>query len=240
MKLDILVFAAHPDDAELACAGTILKYKSEGKKVGVIDLTRGELGTRGSAELRKEEAAEAAQILGLDVRENLSMRDGFFRNDEEHQLQIIQKIRQYQPEIILANALYDRHPDHGKAGALLNDATFLSGLPKIETHLNNESQKAWRPRLVLQFIQDAYIEPDIILDVTPFWDTKVASIQAYKSQFFNADYKKDEQQTYISSPQFMKVVEGRAVELGKHIGVAYAEGFTSKKLLGVDDLFNLR
>jgi N-acetylglucosamine malate deacetylase 1 len=240
MKLDILVFAAHPDDAELACAGTILKYKSEGKKVGVIDLTRGELGTRGSAELRKQEAAAAAEILGLDVRENLGMRDGFFRNDEEHQLQIIQKIRQYQPEIILANAVFDRHPDHGKGGALLNDAAFLAGLPKIKTSLNGENQQAWRPRLLLQFIQDAYIEPDIILDVTEFWETKVTSIQAYKSQFFNPDYKKDEVQTYISSPQFMKVVEGRAAEFGKHIGVAYAEGFTSKKLLGVNDLFALR
>lgn len=240
MKLDILVFAAHPDDAELACAGTILKYKSEGKKVGVIDLTRGELGTRGSAELRKQEAAAAAEILGLDVRENLGMRDGFFRNDEEHQLQIIQKIREYQPEIILANAVFDRHPDHGKGGALLNDAAFLAGLPKIKTSLNGENQQAWRPRLLLQFIQDAYIEPDIILDVTEFWETKVASIQAYKSQFFNPDYKKDEVQTYISSPQFMKVVEGRAAEFGKHIGVAYAEGFTSKKLLGVNDLFALR
>ncbi|WP_207532598.1 bacillithiol biosynthesis deacetylase BshB1 [Desertivirga arenae] len=240
MKLDILVFAAHPDDAELACSGTLLKYKAEGKKVGIIDLTRGELGTRGSAELRKEEAAAAAQILGLDIRENLCMRDGFFRNDEEHQMHIIQKIRQYQPEIILANALHDRHPDHGRAGALLTDASFLSGLPKIQTSLNGESQQAWRPRLFLQFIQDAYIEPDIVIDVSGFWDTKVKSIQAYKSQFFSADYTKDEQQTYISSPQFMHVIEGRAREFGKHIGAAFAEGYTSKKLLGVDDLFNLR
>lgn len=240
MKLDILVFAAHPDDAELACSGTILKYKAEGKKVGVIDLTRGELGTRGSAELRKEEAEAAAKILGLDIRENLGMRDGFFQNDEAHQLQIIQKIRQYQPEIIIANALYDRHPDHGRGGALLNDATFLSGLPKIVTTLNEETQEAWRPRLFLQFIQDAYIEPDIIIDVSEFWDKKVQSIQAYKSQFFSPDYDKEEQQTYISSPQFMLVVEGRAREFGKHIGTAFAEGFTSKKLLGVNDLFNLR
>ncbi|WP_207422904.1 bacillithiol biosynthesis deacetylase BshB1 [Desertivirga brevis] len=240
MKLDILVFAAHPDDAELACAGTILKYKAEGKKVGIIDLTRGELGTRGSAELRKEEAAVAAEILGLDVRENLGMRDGFFRNDEEHQIQIIEKIRQYQPEIILANAIHDRHPDHGRAGALLTDASFLSGLPKIQTFFNGKSQEAWRPRLFLQFIQDAYIEPDIIIDVSEFWDDKVKSIQAYRSQFFSSDYDKDEQQTYISSPQFMKVVEGRARELGKHIGAGFAEGYTSKKLLGVNDLFNLR
>ena len=239
MKLDILVFAAHPDDAELSCSGTILRYKAEGKKVGVVDLTRGELGTRGTAETRKEEAAEATRILGLDVRGNLGMRDGFFRNDQEHQLQIIQKIRQYKPEIILCNALFDRHPDHGKGGDLVNDAAFLSGLPKIATTIDGELQEAWRPRLLLQFIQDAYIKPDIIVDITNYWDGKVASIQAYKSQFFNPGYQSEEQQTYISNPGFLKVIEGRAREYGKHIGVTYAEGFTSKKLLGVSDLFKL-
>ncbi len=240
MKLDILVFAAHPDDAELSCSGTIAKYKAEGRKVGVIDLTRGELGTRGTAEIRDEEAATAAKILNLDVRENLCMKDGFFRNDEVHQLQIIQKIRQYQPEIILANALYDRHPDHGKAGQLINEAVFLSGLPKIKTELNQLSQDAWRPRLLLQFIQDAYIQPDIIIDITEHWETKMASIQAFGSQFFSPNYNSEEQQTYISTPEFVYIIEGRARELGKHIGARYAEGFTSKKLLGVNDLFNLR
>ena len=240
MKLDILVFAAHPDDAELSCSGTIAKYKTEGRKVGVVDLTRGELGTRGTAEIRDEEAATAAKILNLDVRENLCMKDGFFRNDEVHQLQIIQKIRQYQPEIILANALYDRHPDHGKAGQLINEAVFLSGLPKIKTELNQVSQDAWRPRLLLQFIQDAYIQPDIIIDITEHWETKMASIQAFGSQFFSANYNSEEQQTYISTLEFVHIIEGRARELGKHIGARYAEGFTSKKLLGVNDLFNLR
>jgi bacillithiol biosynthesis deacetylase BshB1 len=198
------------------------------------------LGTRGTAEIRDEEAATAAKILNLDVRENLCMKDGFFRNDEVHQLQIIQKIRQYQPEIILANALYDRHPDHGKAGQLINEAVFLSGLPKIKTELNQLSQDAWRPRLLLQFIQDAYIQPDIIIDITEHWETKMASIQAFGSQFFSPNYNSEEQQTYISTPEFVYIIEGRARELGKHIGARYAEGFTSKKLLGVNDLFNLR
>lgn len=240
-KLDILVLAAHPDDAELGCSGTLLRYKAEGKKIGIIDLTRGELGTRGTADTRKEEAAAAAEVLNLDIRENLGMRDAFFKNDEEHQLQLIQKIRQYQPEIILGNAPFDRHPDHGKAGALINDAAFLSGLPKIETFLNGESQKAWRPRLVLQFIQDAYIKPDIVIDVTDFWDQKMASIQAYKTQFYSpGNEETGEEQTYISTPGFVKVVEGRAREFGKHIGVTFAEGFVSKKILGVNDLFSLR
>lgn len=239
MKLDILVFAAHPDDAELACAGTLLKYKSEGKATGIIDLTRGELGTRGTAETRKEEAAAAAAILGLDIRENLEMRDGFFKNDEEHQLRIIQKIRQYRPEIILCNAHYDRHPDHGKGGILVSDSAFLSGLVKIRTELNGVAQEPWRPRLLLHFIQDAYIEPDIILDVTEFWDKKLESIQAYKTQFFSADYISDEDQTYISKPGFVKVVEGRSREFGKYVGGEFGEGYTSSKLLGVNDLFNL-
>lgn len=238
MKLDILVFAAHPDDAELACSGTLLKYKAEGKKVGIIDLTRGELGTRGTAETRDEEAKAATAILGLDLRENLRMRDGFFSNDEAHQLQIIRKIRQYQPEIMMINALHDRHPDHGKAGALLNDATFLAGLPKIVTNINGEKQASWRPRILLQYIQDAYIKPDILIDVSDFWEIKMEAIRAFKTQFYNPDL--NEQETYISSPEFVKVIEARAREFGKAIGATFAEGYTSRKLLGVDDLFNLR
>ncbi len=234
------MFAAHPDDAELGCAGTILKHKAEGKKVGLIDLTRGELGTRGTAETRREEAAVAAEILGLDVRENLGMRDAFFKNDEEHQLQIIQKIRKYQPEIVLCNALFDRHPDHGKAGQLVNDAAFLSGLSKVSTTLNGEQQQAWRPKLLLQFIQDNYIEPDILIDVTAFWDTKMASIEAFKTQFYTPGASVEGEQTYISTPEFVKVVEARAREFGKYIGATFAEGFTSKKLLGVESLFDLR
>lgn len=239
MKIDILAFAAHPDDAELSCSGTLLKHKALGKTVGIIDLTRGELGTRGTAETRDKEARDAAAILGLDIRENLAMRDGFFANDEYHQLQIIQKIRQYQPEIILINAIHDRHPDHGKGGALLTDAAFLAGLSKIKTELNGEEQTAWRPKLVLQYIQDAYIKPDIVIDISDFWDTKMASIEAFATQFYNPDLE-EEQQTYISTPEFVKVIEARAREFGKYIGATFAEGFTSRKLLGVDDLFKLK
>ncbi|MFM6975812.1 MAG: bacillithiol biosynthesis deacetylase BshB1 [Sphingobacteriaceae bacterium] len=238
MKLDLLIFAAHPDDAELGCSGTILKYVAEGKKVGIVDLTRGELGTRGTAETRDQEAAEASKILGIQVRENLGMKDGFFQNDEKHQLQIIEMIRKYQPEIVLCNALEDRHPDHGRAAELLNDATFLSGLPKIETRHNKEVQQAWRPRLLLNYIQDRYIKPDVIIDITPFWDQKVKAILAFKTQFFNPD--SGEPETYISSPEFLKGVEARARAFGKSIHTTYAEGFTSKKLLGVSSLFELK
>jgi len=238
MKLDILVFAVHPDDAELGCSGTILKHIALGKKVGLVDFTRGELGTRGTAETRDEEALESAKILGIHVRENLRFRDGFFQNDEAHQLELIKKIRQYQPEIILTNALHDRHPDHGRAGDLANDAIFLSGLIKIETELNGVKQEAWRPRLVLQYIQDRYIKPDVIIDVTAFIEQKLQSIRAFKTQFDSPD--ESEPQTYISSPEFMDFVMGRAREFGKQIGVKYAEGFTSRKLLGVDNLFDLR
>jgi bacillithiol biosynthesis deacetylase BshB1 len=238
MKLDLLIFAAHPDDAELGCSGTILKYIAAGKKVGIVDLTRGELGTRGTAETRDAETAESNRILGLHVRENLEMRDGFFRNDEEHQLKIIQMIRKYTPEIVFSNALHDRHPDHGKAGDLVNDALFLAGLPKIRTQIDGVQQDAFRPRLLFQYLQDRYIEPDIIVDVTEFWDKKMECIRAFKTQFFNPD--SDEKETYISTPSFLKVVEARSRNLGKAIGAEHAEGFTSRKLLGIDNLFDLR
>lgn len=237
MKLDILVFAVHPDDAELGCSGTILKHIAEGKKVGIVDFTRGELGTRGSAEIRDQEAADSAKVLGLHARENLRFRDGFFSNDEAHQLEIIRMIRKYRPEIVLANALDDRHPDHGRAGDLANDACFLSGLARISTQLDGNEQEAWRPALMLQYIQDRYIRPDIIIDITPYMETKIASIKAFKTQFFNPDEGGPE--TYISSPDFFESVIGRAREFGKSIGTTYAEGFTSRKLLGVDNLFNL-
>ncbi|MCX2451766.1 bacillithiol biosynthesis deacetylase BshB1 [Pedobacter sp. PLR] len=237
MKLDILVLAVHPDDAELGCSGTIAKHIALGKKVGIIDFTRGELGTRGSAEIRDAEAADSAKILGIHARENLRFRDGFFTNDEEHRLAIVRMIRKYQPEIILTNALHDRHPDHGRAGDLSNDACFLSGLPKIHTEIDGLVQEAWRPRLVLQYIQDRYIEPDIIIDITPYIQIKIDSIKAFKTQFFNPDH--EEQETYISSPDFFDSVIGRAREFGKSIGATYGEGFTSRKLLGVNDLFNL-
>lgn len=238
MKLDILVFSVHPDDAELACAGTILKHIAAGKQVGIVDLTRGELGTRGSAEIRDQEAIASARILGLQFRENLGMKDGFFRNDEEHQIKIIEMIRKYQPEIVLSNALHDRHPDHGRAGDLIFDASFLSGLIKVKTFYNDTDQQAWRPRMILQYIQDRYIEPDILIDVTDFWDKKMDAIKAFSTQFFNSDIKGEN--TYISSPEFLMVIEARAREFGKYIGSTYAEGFTSRKYLGVDNLFLLK
>jgi bacillithiol biosynthesis deacetylase BshB1 len=238
MKLDILVFAVHPDDAELGCSGTILKHIAAGRKVGIIDLTRGELGTRGTAETRDQESAHATEILGLHVRENLGMRDGFFKNDEEHQLKIIQMIRKYTPEIVLCNALHDRHPDHGRAADLVYDSLFLSGLAKISTKFERVEQAAFRPRLLLQFIQDRYINPDILIDVTDFWEKKLECIHAFKTQFSNPD--NDEQDTYISSPEFLKAIESRSREFGKSIGAVHAEGFTSRKLLGVDDLMKLR
>lgn len=238
MKLDILVLAVHPDDAELGCSGTILKHIALGKKVGIIDFTRGELGTRGTADIRDEEAADSAKIMGLHARENLRFRDGFFENNEAHQLEVVKMIRKYQPEIVLTNAMHDRHPDHGRAGDLANDACFLSGLSKISTQLDNEEQQAWRPRLVLQYIQDRYIAPDIIIDITPYFETKIAAIKAFKTQFFNPEL--DEPDTYISSPEFFESVIGRAREFGKVVGATYGEGFTSRKLLGVDNLFNLR
>jgi bacillithiol biosynthesis deacetylase BshB1 len=237
-KLDILVLPVHPDDAELGCGGTILKHIAAGKKVGVIDLTRGELGTRGSAEIRTQEAAAASKILGLTIRENLGLPDGFFQNTQEYQLKVIEVIRKYQPDIVITNAHYDRHPDHGRASDLVEASTFLSGLRKIETHFNGELQKEWRPKLLLHFIQDQYIQPNIVIDVTEYWDKKIESVMAYGSQFYNPEWK-GEPQTYISSPEFIKIIDGRGLEFGKSIQVKYAEGFTSKKILGVDSLFDL-
>ncbi|MFA6085643.1 bacillithiol biosynthesis deacetylase BshB1 [Mucilaginibacter sp.] len=240
LKLDILVLPVHPDDAELGCAGVILKHIALGHKVGIIDLTRGELGTRGTAEIRDQEAAKAAEILGVTIRENLELPDGFFTNTKEYQLKVIEAIRKYQPEIIITNAYHDRHPDHGRANELVETASFLAGLRRIETSLNGEPQEAWRPEQVLHFIQDRYIQPDIVIDVTEYWDKKVESIYAYASQFHNPEWNEDEPQTYISSPDFMQIIEGRAREFGKSIQVKYAEGFTSRKILGVDNLFDLK
>lgn len=238
MKLDILVLPVHPDDAELGCSGTIVKHIAAGKVVGLADLTLGELGTRGSAEIREREAARSAEILGLAVRENIGLPDGFFQNTKEYQLRVIEIIRKYRPDIIITNAYHDRHPDHGRASELVEASSFLSGLRKIETWYGGELQKEWRPRLVLHFIQDNYIQPDILIDVTAHWDKKIESIRAFESQFYNPDWQ-DEPQTYISSPEFIQVIDARARELGKSIGVKYAEGFTSKKILGVDNLFDL-
>lgn len=237
MKLDILAFGAHPDDVELSCSATIAKEISLGKKVGIIDLTRGELGTRGSAELRKQEAAKAAEILGVSVRENLGFADGFFVNDKEHQLRIIEMIRKYQPDIVLCNAIDDRHIDHGKGSKLVSDACFLSGLLKIKTELDGMIQEKWRPKQVYHYIQWKNIEPDFVVDVSGFMDKKIASVMAYSSQFY--DPKSDEPQTPISSKNFTDSIEYRARDLGRLIGVEYAEGFTTERYVAVDSLEKL-
>ena len=238
MKLDILAFGAHPDDVELGCAGTILKEISLGKKVGIVDLTRGELGTRGSAEIRDQEANAAAKILGVVARENLEMRDGFFVNDEKHQLEIIKIIRKYQPEIVLCNAIDDRHIDHGKGSKLVSDACFLSGLMKIETALNGEQQKAWRPKLVYHYIQWKNIEPDFVVDITGFTDKKIESILAYSSQFY--DPKSKEPESPISSKNFLESLNYRSRDLGRIAGVEHAEGFTVERHLAVNSLADLK
>lgn len=237
MKLDILAIAAHPDDVELSCAGTLLLHKSLGNKVGVIDLTRGELGTRGTPETRKEEAAAASKILNLDVRENLNFADGFFLNDRFHQLALIETIRAHRPEIVLLNAIEDRHPDHGKGAQLGADACFLSGLPKIITYRENQLQEAWRPKAVYHFIQDRYIKPDFVVDITPYWEKKSEAIRAYKTQFFNPE--EEGPVTYISTPDFFEFLSSRAQEWGHSIGVKYGEGFTKTRQLAVRNLFHL-
>lgn len=230
MKLDILVMAAHPDDAELSCSGTILKHIAAGKKVGIVDFTRGELGTRGTPEIRLQESADATKILGLHARENLGIRDGFFRNDEETQLKLIEIIRKYQPDIVLANALVDRHPDHGKGAQLAIDACFLSGLRQIKTG----DLSAWRPSQVYHYIQDRYLEPDFVVDISAHWDQKEAAIRAFKSQFFDPSSK--EPASYISSPDFLNFIQARAMEMGHKIGVKYGEGFQSQKTLELKSL----
>lgn len=235
MKLDVLAIGVHPDDVELGCSGTLINEVRRGKKVGVIDLTEGELGTRGTVETRYEEAKEAARIIGAIARENLKMRDGFFRNDEAHQLQLIQVIRKYQPEIIIGNILEDRHPDHGRAGQLIYDSCFLSGLKQIKTTgEDGKEQERWRPKQLLHYLQDRFYEPDVILDITEVWQQRLDSIKAYRTQFYNADSKED--QTYISSPEFLESVIARARLLGKRIGVQFAEGFISKKSIGIKNL----
>ncbi|CAM1348501.1 bacillithiol biosynthesis deacetylase BshB1 [Tenacibaculum ascidiaceicola] len=237
MKLDILAFGAHPDDVELGCAATIAKEISQGKRVGIVDLTRGELGTRGSAELRDEEAAIAGEILGVSIRENLGFADGFFKNDKEHQLEIIKMIRKYQPEIVLCNAIDDRHIDHPKGSQLVSDACFLSGLLKIVTELDGAQQEKWRPKQVYHYIQWKNIEPDFVVDVTGFMDKKISSVMAYSSQFF--DPKSNEPETPITSKNFTDSIEYRAKDLGRLIGVDFAEGFTSGRYVAVENLSKL-
>lgn len=232
MKLDILAFGAHPDDVEISCSGTILKHVDLGYKCGVVDLTQGELGTRGSAELRLKESEKAKEILGLEARENLGFADGFFKNDKEHQFPIIKMIRKYRPEIVLANSVHDRHPDHGKAAKLVADACFLAGLRKIET-----GQEAWRPKAVYHYIQDEFIHPDLTIDITSYFDKKVQSILAYGSQFYNPE--SDEPDTPISGKDFLEFLRGRGANMGRPIGAELAEGFTAARNIGVDHFFHL-
>lgn len=238
MKLDILAFGAHPDDVELGCSGTIAKEISLGKKVGIVDLTRGELGTRGSVEIRNSESAKASAILGVIARENLDMRDGFFLNDEAHQLKIIEMIRKYKPEIVLCNAIQDRHIDHGKGSKLVSDACFLSGLIQIKTELNGVQQEAWRPKIVYHYIQWQNIEPDFVVDISDFMDKKMASVLAYGSQFYNPN--SNEPVSPITSKNFLDSVKYRAQDLGRLVNVTYAEGFTTERYLAVNCLSDLK
>ena len=237
MKLDILVFGAHPDDVELSCGGTIAKEISLGKKVGIVDLTRGELGTRGSAEIRDEEAANAAQILGVTVRENLRFRDGFFVNDEAHQLKIIEMLRKYRPDVVIANAIDDRHIDHAKGSKLVSDACFLSGLRKIATQNDGVAQEAWRPAVVYHYIQWKNLAPDFVVDITGFIDIKVASLMAYKSQFY--DPNSTDPVTPIATKNFKDSIHYRAADLGRLINTDHAEGFTAERHVAVSSLSNL-
>lgn len=232
MKLDILAFGVHPDDIELSCSGVLLVEKLKGKNTGVVDLTRGELGTRGSAEIREQEAAASAKILQLDARENLGLADGFFKNDEEHQRKVIYAIRKYQPEIILCNAPEDRHPDHGRSAQLVEDAAFLAGLRKIETYNDKGvQQEAWKAKYVFNYIQDRYLQPDFVIDITGVMEKKIESIKAFATQFHNPSL--GEPETYISTPDFLDSIIYRSKMMGKMIGVKYAEGFISKKTIGL-------
>ncbi len=237
MKLDILAFGAHPDDVELACGGTIAKEVSLGKKVGIVDLTRGELGTRGTAATRDQESAAAAKILGVFVRENLNMRDGFFVNDEEHQLAVIRMLRKYQPEIVLCNPPDDRHIDHGKGSKLVSDACFLSGLIKVATDYEGQSQKAWRPKVVYHYLQWKTTSPDFVVDITGFNTKKVEAILAYSSQFY--DPNSLEPETPIATKNFFESLSYRAKDLGRLIGTEFGEGFTVERYLAVNSLGDL-
>ena len=242
MQLDILAFGAHPDDVELSCGGTLISHIQQGKKVGVIDFTRGELGTRGTPALRYQEAMKAAEIMGLSMRENMGFADGFFSNDSLHKIALIKKIRQYRPEILLAPAIHDRHPDHGRAASLSNDAWFLAGLRKIETFdEKGKPQEAWRPRVIYHYVQDSYIAPDFVVDITAHIDKKVEAIKAYASQFHDEAYKveSDEPETYISNPDYLERILARSREIGKQAGCRFAEGFVVKRVVGVKNLFDL-
>ena len=238
MKLDILAFGAHPDDVEISCGATLLKYAKEGKSIGIIDLTEGELGTRGYAKKRYEEAKKASSFLGLKIRENLKMGDGFIAHSEENKLKIIERIRKYQPELILANSVHDRHPDHAKGAKLVAEASYLSGLRKIETKMDGIPQEAFRPKILLHYVQDYYLTPDVILDVSETGKDKIELIKCYDSQFFDPSSK--EPKTPISGEEFFDYLEGRMLSLGRELGVKYGEAYTIDRTLGVKDLFSLK
>lgn len=238
MKLDILVFGAHPDDAELGCGATVAKEIALGKKVGIIDLTRGELGTRGSAEIRDEEAKKAQEILGVHIRENMNFADGFFINNKSHQIEVIKKIRKYQPDIVLCNAIDDRHIDHPKGSSLVSDACFLSGLLKVETHINEIKQERWRPKQVYHYIQWKNITPDFVVDVSGYINKKIEAVLAYSSQFYDPNSNMPE--TPISDKNFLKSIRYRAKDLGRLTGVSYAEGFTAERFITINSLKDIK
>ena len=238
MKLDILAFGAHPDDVEISSGATLLKYAKAGKSIGIIDLTEGELGTRGSVDKRYAEAEKAKVFIGLKIRENLNLGDGFFEHSKENLFKIIECIRKYQPEMILANSVHDRHPDHAKGAKLVSEAAYLSGLKKIETHVNGVRQEVHRPKILLHYIQDFYLGPDIILDVSDTGSQKVDLIKCFESQFFSPD--SIESKTPISGEEFLSYIEGRMLSLGRELGVKYGEGYTINRTLGVNDLFDLK
>ena len=234
MVVDVLAFGVHPDDVELGCGGLLLQEKLLGKKTAIVDLTQGELGSRGTIETRYDEAAVAASILKVDARDNIKIADGFFVNDKAHQIKVVEQIRKYRPEVIICNATEDRHPDHGRSSQLVTDAAFLSGLVKIETSVEGEAQEHYRPKYVLHYMQDRYLNPDLVYDITDVFEQKLESIRAYKTQFYNPEIEGPE--TYISTPGFLESVIYRAKMLGKLIGVEYAEGFMSKKHIGIQSL----
>lgn len=238
MKLDILVFASHPDDAELSCSGTLAAHVAKGYKVGIVDLTRGEMGTRGTPEIRIKEAEEAAKVLQLSARENLGFEDVYFQDDKAHHLEIVKMIRKYRPAIIIANAIRDRHPDHGKGASVVSKACFISGLRREKTVLGGANQAPWRPNAVYHYIQNEYIQPDFVFDISDFWDIKMASIRAFRSQFY--DPSNTEPESFISKPGFLEFIEARAREFGHQIQVKYGEGFTTERMIGLNDLFDLQ
>lgn len=233
MQIDILAFGAHPDDVELSAAGSLLKHKSMGKSIGIIDLTLGELGTRGNSETRKIEASDASKILGLDIRENLEMADGFFEINQENLLKVVQVIRKYRPKVVLANAPSDRHPDHARGAELVSRACFLAGLPKIQTMDNHSLQESWRPKVLLHYIQDHFIKPDFVINITPWHEVKMQAITAYKTQFYNPN--SSEPQTPISSKEFWDLLKGKAQLMGRYAGFELGEGFIQSRPSGIED-----